>query len=433
MSVFNISIDLVNSNSYCDLIEIQKGTENHLSFNFNSSMFKRRVKITIRTPNGKYLVYDVVDYGNFKIPIEASEDIGEHYCALDVYYKETRKSMKPFSYWVKSAENNPYLAEIDSLVGRVEQLKYDTVNDAKNAQQMSLGIGSTNCWYDGTGLPAPDFGKDGDYYLKLPIGDIYNKIFGGWERIGNIAGPQGIQGNTGPKGEQGGVGPQGEQGVAGLNGSSAYEVWLSLGNSGTEEDFINSIVKGEKGDIGPIGPHGPQGDRGEQGMPGPQGLPGDKGEQGPIGLTGPKGEQGIEGPPGPKGEPGYATVWYDGTGLPSVDIGKFGDYYLDIISSSIFRREIEHWERIGRIGSDEYFSGVITELEQRVAKLEDEKIIIEKSSYYEFPNYGDSNTLYADIGEGKTYIWDDYSGIYQCIGEKNENIKLIDGGGAYGY
>jgi hypothetical protein len=37
-------------------------------------------------------------------------------------------------------------------------------------------------------------------------------------------------------------GPQGDPGVDGQNGLSAYEVWLSLGNTGTEQDFINSLT-----------------------------------------------------------------------------------------------------------------------------------------------------------------------------------------------
>ena len=102
-----------------------------------------------------------------------------------------------------------------------------------------------------------------------------------WEKIDGVAGPQGdpgpqgIQGiagnngadgedgaqgpigNTGPQGETGAVGPAGAQGVQGLpgnngvnglngtdgaNGVSAYEVWLSLGNTGTEQDFIDSLT-----------------------------------------------------------------------------------------------------------------------------------------------------------------------------------------------
>lgn len=37
--------------------------------------------------------------------------------------------------------------------------------------------------------------------------------------------------------------------LVGRPGLSAYDIWLSLGNKGTEQDFLNSL-KGEKGDPG---------------------------------------------------------------------------------------------------------------------------------------------------------------------------------------
>jgi hypothetical protein len=43
---------------------------------------------------------------------------------------------------------------------------------------------------------------------------------------------------VGPVGPQG---PSGAEGQPGANGLSAYEVWLAQGNSGTEQDFLNSL------------------------------------------------------------------------------------------------------------------------------------------------------------------------------------------------
>ena len=63
------------------------------------------------------------------------------------------------------------------------------------------------------------------------------------------AGPQGIQGEAGADGQDG---VDGLEGVNGTDGLSAYEIWLDLGNTGTEQDFIDSLV-------GPEGPEGPQG------------------------------------------------------------------------------------------------------------------------------------------------------------------------------
>ena len=51
--------------------------------------------------------------------------------------------------------------------------------------------------------------------------------------LAEIKGEQGIQGEKGDKGDQG------IQGDKGDDGKSAYEIWLELGNQGTEEDFLN--------------------------------------------------------------------------------------------------------------------------------------------------------------------------------------------------
>ena len=45
---------------------------------------------------------------------------------------------------------------------------------------------------------------------------------------------------TGPQGATGGDGPQGIAGNDGADGDSAYDIWLSLGNTGTQQDFIDS-------------------------------------------------------------------------------------------------------------------------------------------------------------------------------------------------
>jgi hypothetical protein len=63
-------------------------------------------------------------------------------------------------------------------------------------------------------------------------------------------GPQGDQGEQGPQGDQGDIGPEGPAGEAGEagqdgdSGLSAYEIWLSVGNEGTEVDFIQALLNG---------------------------------------------------------------------------------------------------------------------------------------------------------------------------------------------
>lgn len=95
-------------------------------------------------------------------------------------------------------------------------------------------------------------------------------------------GADGATGPTGPPGEKGDTGEPGADGAAGADGApgadgrdgdpglSAYQVWLSAGNSGTIDDYLASL-KGPKGD---------------QGVQGPQGVPGVIGPQGPPGVGG---------------------------------------------------------------------------------------------------------------------------------------------------
>ena len=110
-------------------------------------------------------------------------------------------------------------------------------------------------------------------------------------------------------------GDTGPTGANGKDGKSAYESWLDAGNTGTEEDFINSL-KGEKGDTGPTGPTGPTGANGIDGKDGKDGksaykswldagntgteedfinsLKGEKGDTGPTGANGKDGKSAYE-------------------------------------------------------------------------------------------------------------------------------------------
>lgn len=74
-------------------------------------------------------------------------------------------------------------------------------------------------------------------------------------------------------------------GGAGSNGKSAYEIWLELGNEGSEDEFIASL-KGPKGDTGA---------QGAPGTPGADGPKGDKGEPGTPGTPGTNGADGTDG------------------------------------------------------------------------------------------------------------------------------------------
>jgi hypothetical protein len=115
-------------------------------------------------------------------------------------------------------------------------------------------------------------------------------------------GPQGLQGT---QGLQGIPGAQGPIGVAGQPGKSAYQIWLDLGNSGTEAQFLTSL-KGTNGTNGLsayqiwlsaghsgteaqflaslVGPMGPTGAVGATGPQGPAGAAGSVGNITPVQL-----------------------------------------------------------------------------------------------------------------------------------------------------
>ena len=179
-------------------------------------------------------------------------------------------------------------------------------------------------------------GSDGKsaYQIWLSLGnsgtetDFINSIKG---KKGE-KGEQGLQGIQGEKGEKGDTGADGKDGS---DGKSAYEIWLSLGNSGTETDFISSI-KGEKGDKGEQGLQGIRGEKGDKGDIGADGkdgsdgksayevwlslgnsgtetdfissIKGEKGDKGEQGLQGIQGEKGEQGEKGSDGQDGFSPV-----------------------------------------------------------------------------------------------------------------------------
>ncbi len=110
-------------------------------------------------------------------------------------------------------------------------------------------------------------------------------------------------------------GLDGQDGVDGQDGASAYDIWLSQGNTGTEADFLISLIgpagpagadgtDGADGATGPQGPAGPTGADGADGATGPQGPAGADGADGADGATGPQGPAGPAGPAGADGADG---------------------------------------------------------------------------------------------------------------------------------
>ncbi len=143
--------------------------------------------------------------------------------------------------------------------------------------------------------------------------------------------------------------------------TSAYDLWLSIGNVGTLSQYLASLVgppgatgadgadgedgtggggEGTPGPTGPTGATGADGPQGIQGVAGAtgaagvagpqgiQGIPGTAGTTGATGSVGPTGPTGADGPQGIQGIPGTAGTngtngtngadGADGSSLPSV-------------------------------------------------------------------------------------------------------------------
>jgi len=110
-----------------------------------------------------------------------------------------------------------------------------------------------------------------------------------------------------------------------------------IASVGTSMILVQSI-QGPKGDTGGIGPAGPKGDKGDTGPAGPQGVTGATGAIGVQGLTGQTGLTGATGPAGVNG-----STWYNGTNMPTSQLGANGDYYLNLATSDVYSKISGIW------------------------------------------------------------------------------------------
>ena len=144
-------------------------------------------------------------------------------------------------------------------------------------------------------------------------------------------------------------GPQGDPGEEGM---SAYEVWLALGNTGTEQDFIDSL-KGPEGDPGDPGADGDSaydlwiaaGNTGTEqefldSLKGADGDPGDPGSDGDsaydiwlsAGNTGTE-QEFLDSLKGQKGDPGEdASSNFSGSSFSSSNSDSQTEFYTPYIN-----------------------------------------------------------------------------------------------------
>lgn len=97
-------------------------------------------------------------------------------------------------------------------------------------------------------------------------------------------------------------------GSVGPQGKSAYQTWLDNGNTGAEQDFLDSLVSSVAGPVGATGAQGVQGSVGATGQQGVKGETGSDGPQGVQGVAGVQGIQGVQGLTGDTGPSGHSPV-----------------------------------------------------------------------------------------------------------------------------
>lgn len=160
---------------------------------------------------------------------------------------------------------------------------------------------------DSTGLPFPYTGSAGDGYITQNTGMLWIWDGSQWNNVGVIAGPA---------------------------GQSAYELWLAQGNTGTVNDFLNSLT-------GPAGVQGPAGVNGNDGAAGPQG---------PQGAAGPQGPQGAQGAAGAPGTNGVSITWLGALAVAPGSPGLNQAYYNTAQGIS-FIWDGNSWEILAQDGS----------------------------------------------------------------------------------
>jgi hypothetical protein len=227
----------------------------------------------------------------------------------------------------------------------IQGIKGDTGDQGIKGDDGQVGATGTSVTIKGSlansDLLPTEGNTNGDGYIIN--GDLYVWDGTTWNNVGDIQGPQGIQGiqgeagvkgDTGSQGIQGATGSQGDTGLQGVPGAKGDEG--AQGIQGIKGDTGSNGSTGATGEQGPIGIQGIKGDTGTTGAQGAAGPDGANGVDGAIGLTGPTGDigpkgdpgiqglQGIQGIQGPKGVTGADSIVAGPAGLDGAT-GAKGD------------------------------------------------------------------------------------------------------------
>lgn len=205
-------------------------------------------------------------------PISIRKSIlGEGLPEPDIIEKKLLEMQEILSAAQDIAVKTPYIQDDSWYVWSIAENCYINSGVSAAGQKGEKGEPGTDGLNgrDGTNGKDGIDGKDGlsAYEIWLAQGHTGTES----DFLASLKGEAGTNGKDGADGVNGRDGLNGKDGTDGQNGLSAYETWLSLGNIGSEADFIASL-KGRNGTDGKDGENGKNGTDGKNGENGTDGF-----------------------------------------------------------------------------------------------------------------------------------------------------------------
>ncbi len=156
-------------------------------------------------------------------PFEALDAVlynGSTYLAKRDVPVGSEPSLNDNIYWMLMAKKGDVGDKGEQGIQGIQGLKGDQGVQGDQGIQGPQGFSLLQ----GSGFPSSSLGVNGDTYVNIDSGSLYEKSDNSWQQTGSLKGPQGIQGikgdtgSQGPKGDKGDTGPQGIQGEQGVKG-----------------------------------------------------------------------------------------------------------------------------------------------------------------------------------------------------------------------
>ena len=325
--------------------------------------------IMVYIPGTSFLAMSDAD-GNYTITNVPESEEGESYtlvCARDEYM-------------------NARTASISVVAGET------TTVDPVELDPSSHDPYESTAWHTDSGPPTSELGEDGDFYLDLDNGDVWQKVAGVWEPRTNLTGPEG------PQGEKGDQGEPGEDGADGQDGASI--VWMGELAAPPADPFENCAYYNTTDGVTYIY------DGTEWDILAQDGHDGQDGEDGADGLD------------------GLSIIWMGELSSPPTGSFGKGPYenwaYYDIEDGISYIYDGTEWDILAQDGQDG----------------EDGLSIVWRGERSSHPSSPQENWAYYNSTDNKSYIYDGSS--WQILSqdvtapEQYENLTIGDRGPAGG-